>query len=147
MPAEFVGLYLDPETNDLALDASGSLRLARREDAVAQHVRQRLKTFVGEWVYDLEAGLPWLPGNRTGFAIFDRPFQQGLADAVVKAAVLGTAGVIEITGYESRVDRASRGFFVEVEASVQTPDGADFVTIPVSLEASFFVDFSTEFTF
>lgn len=113
--AEYVGLYLDPVTHDLALDASGNLRLARGREAVAQHAEQRLQFYLNEWFLDTGAGLPWLPGNSLGFAIFDRPFNQGAADALVKAEILGTPGMLSLTGFESRVDSASRGFLVEVE--------------------------------
>lgn len=115
MAAEYVGLWLDPVTHDLALDAAGNLRLARGREAVAQHAEQRIQFFEGEWFLDTSAGMPWLPGNPAGFAIFDRPFNQGAADALVKAEILDTPGMLELTAYEGRVDGTSRGFFVEVE--------------------------------
>lgn len=88
-----VGLAIDPETNDLFLDADGNLAVARKAEAVAQHVRQRLMTFRGEWFLDTSAGVPWLD------QILGKQYDPALAEAVVKAEILDTDGVTEITSF------------------------------------------------
>ena len=108
------GLGLDAETHDLYLDASNNLVVARDARAIGEHVKQRLKMFAGEWFLDTTAGLPWLP--RPGqFAIFDRPYQAGQSEALIKAEIFDTPGVVAIEQFEARVDRATRGLIIEAE--------------------------------
>lgn len=142
---EYVGLYLDPVTHDLALDATGNLRLARGREAVAQHAKQRVQFYLGEWFLRTDAGMPWLPGNPAGFAIFDRPFNRGAADALVKAEILGTPGMRELTAYEGRVDGASRGFRVEVEAIAEGSDPRPAASSGEPVRISFSLGFSLGF--
>ena len=87
-----IGLYIDPATGDLALDASGALRLATGREAVAQHARQRLMTHEGEWFLDTTAGIPWFA------RIMGKAFNADAAEAVVKTEVAGTPGVAGIEG-------------------------------------------------
>ena len=97
-----VGLYIDPETNDLAFNNVGHLRIVQGAEAVGQHVRQRLKTFEGEWFLDGSAGVPWLE------EIMGGAYDPALAEAVVKAEILDTPGVTEITSFSVSFDRAIR---------------------------------------
>jgi hypothetical protein len=91
-----IGLAIDPSTNDLALEADGRLSVVHDALAIGQHVRQRLMTFEGEWFLDTTAGVPWLD------RILGRGYDPALAEAVVKAEVLATDGVTEITSFSVR---------------------------------------------
>src|SRR5690606_2352093 len=84
---QHIGLAIDPATNDLFLRPNGELAIVRGAEAVGQHVRQRLKTFSGEWFLDTAAGVPWLD------EILGRGYDPALAEAVVKGEVLDTDGV------------------------------------------------------
>lgn len=95
------GLALDPETNDLFLEAN-SLAVVTGAEAVGQHVRQRLMTFSGEWFLDTTAGVPWLA------QIMGAKYDPALAEAVVKAEILDTDGVVEITGFSVGFDQGVR---------------------------------------
>lgn len=95
------GLALDPETNDLFLDGR-ELAVVTDGEAVGQHVRQRLMTFAGEWFLDTTAGVPWLA------QIMGAKYDPALAEAVVKAEILDTAGVVEITGFSVGFDQGVR---------------------------------------
>jgi len=99
---EHIGLAIDPVTNDLFLRPDGSLAVVRGAEAVGQHVRQRLKTFSGEWFLDTTAGVPWLD------EILGRGYDPALAEAVVKGEVLDTDAVTEITSFSVRFDRQRR---------------------------------------
>lgn len=98
MPIEHVGLALDPATNDVYLGSTNELVLVRGAHAVGQHVRQRLKTFKGEWFLDTEAGVPWLE------QIMGKRYDPALAEAVVKAEILNTHAVTEITSFSVSFD-------------------------------------------
>lgn len=99
---EHIGLAIDPNTNDLFLRMNGEVAVVRNAEAVGQHVRQRLKTFEGEWFLDITAGVPWLD------EILGRGYDPALAEAVIKGEVLDTDAVNEITSFSVRFDRQRR---------------------------------------
>lgn len=97
-----IGLAIDPNTNDLFLRADGSLAVVTDALAVGQHVRQRLKTFENEWFLDSSAGVSWLT------EIFGKQYDPAMAEAVVKAEIMDTDGVTEITGFSVQFFREKR---------------------------------------
>lgn len=109
-----IGIALDKETNDVFLDAEGNLAMAFDAEAIGQHARQRVQTFAGEWYLDTTAGLPWVE------QILGKRYDPALAEAVVKAEILNTDGVTEITSFSIAFDRSSRGVFIrEVEVGTE----------------------------
>jgi hypothetical protein len=99
---------------DLYVDKNGDLAMARYAQAVAQHVRQRLMTFQGEWFLDTRAGVVWLS------EILAHRYNPALAEAVVKAEILGTDGVTEITAFSVAFDRSLRNLIIrEVEVGTE----------------------------
>ena len=100
------GLAIDQHTNDLFLAADGNLAVATDAEAVGLHARQRLQTFSGEWFLDTSCGVPWLD------EILGRTYDPALSEAVVKAELLGTDGVEEITSFSVSFDRATRGLVI-----------------------------------
>lgn len=100
----------DPVTNDLHLDASGDLAMPTDAEAVGLHVKDRLETHQGEWFLDNTAGVPWLS------QILGKGYDPALAEAVVKAEILDTDMVTEITSFSVGFDKGSRGLIInEVE--------------------------------
>lgn len=114
MTIERIGLALRREGSapaDIYLDASGSLAMVRDAEAVGQHARQRLMTHEGEWFLDRTAGLPWVRD------ILGHQYDPVLAEAVLKAEILDTDGVVDINSFSVRFDREVRGlsaFNIEV---------------------------------
>lgn len=100
-----IGLAIDPDTNDLFFEAN-SLAVVTEAEAVGQHIRQRLKTFIGEWFLDTAAGVPWLQ------QIFAKHYNPALAEAVTKSEILATDGVVSIESFSVRFDRTSRGVII-----------------------------------
>src|SRR5690606_17790014 len=100
------GLAIDEATNDLYLAADGNLAVVTDAEAVGQHVRQRLQTFLGEWFLDTTAGVPWLD------QILGKNYDPALAESVVKAEILATDGVEEILSFSVSFDRATRGLII-----------------------------------
>lgn len=120
MTLQRVGLALKRiagEPADLYLEEDGNLAIVRNAEAVGQHVRQRLLTHAGEWFLDTRAGVPWLRD------ILGGQFNAVLAEAVIKAEVLDTDGVVDISSFSVRFDRNSRGlsaFGIEVGTEYDT---------------------------
>ncbi|GFO80971.1 MAG: hypothetical protein A49_05980 [Methyloceanibacter sp.] len=90
------------EPHDLYLEDDGNLAIVHDAEAVGQHVRQRLKTFEGEWFLDTAAGVPWLS------EILGQRYDPALAEAVVKAEVLDTDAIKEITSFSVGFNRERR---------------------------------------
>lgn len=104
-----IGLAISHAANDLIVDEDG-LVLVYEAQAVGQHVRQRLMTFQGEWFLDKNVGVPWL------VRILGNKFDPDLAESVVKAEILKTDGVREITSFSVSFAKATRGLIIkEVE--------------------------------
>jgi hypothetical protein len=101
-----VGFAIDQTTNDLYLASDGNLALATEAAAVGQHGRQRLQTYIGEWFLDRTAGVPWLD------QILGQAYDPALAESVVKAELLDTDGITEITSFSVSFDKATRGLLI-----------------------------------
>lgn len=52
-------LYLDPDSWDLVLDASGNIALASEPYSLAQDAASACRTFLGECWYDTTVGVPY----------------------------------------------------------------------------------------
>lgn len=79
-----------------------SLATVSKAEAVAQHCRQRLLTFSEEWFLDKEAGVPWLD------EVLGQEYDPDLAESIIKAEILETDGVSEITSFSVKFDRTKR---------------------------------------
>lgn len=106
MTSDRIAIAIDQTTNDIYFDDDGNLVMVTKALAVGQHARARLQTFFGEWFLDTSIGVPWLT------QILGQRYDPALAEAVVKAAILGTDGVTGITSFSVTFDRGTRGALV-----------------------------------
>jgi len=74
-------------------------------EAPAQAVMTRLRLQLGEWFLDTSDGTPW---KTRVLGKYTAPFR----DPVIRARMLGTAGVTGIAAYYSTVDSETRQFAV-----------------------------------
>lgn len=116
-----IGLSIQPH-NDLHLDASGNLVLAVDNDAIGQHIRQRLMFWRGEWFLDTTVGVDW-----TRYVLGRPSNEMQIAEAIIKAEIAGTPGVAEIIEFDAEYDRASRGLRINRVVVLTTLD--DEITI------------------
>lgn len=118
-----LGLYLDPDTHDLALDQAGNLKLARDAEAIGQHAKQRLKTFQGEWFLDTAAGVPWMT------YVFPRPPSLAIAESIIKREIAQTPGVNAILSFDMRYALDLRGLEVLKTEITTVYDGDDSLSV------------------
>jgi hypothetical protein len=116
--AQFIGLGLDPATHDLMLDSSGSLVMATDNEAIGQHVKQRLLFYRGEWFLDTLAGTPWFQN------VFVRPHNQMVIESVIKREILDTPGIAELTSFQINIDERTRAIQVLEATALSTLDQA-----------------------
>ncbi len=109
-------LLLDPSTHDLDL-SSGTVELATGADAIAQHIRVRLRLCLGEWFLDERVGVPYFQeilGQRRTAA------RAAFTDQVLREVVSTTPGVLALTEFSSTFVGLTRELQV---AFVATVDG------------------------
>lgn len=114
--AEFTGLALDPATHDLTLDSEGNLKLVHDNEAIAQHVKQCLLFYRGEWFLDVTAGVPWFQN------VFTRPTNQVVIESVIKKAILDVPGVMELTSFNLEINERRRSIEVLEATALSTLD-------------------------
>ena len=101
------------------LDANGDMtfgqglaNFARDAEAVAQNVRTRLYLILGEWFLNTDDGVPYLE------QIFVKPADLALSESILKARIVDTEGVDELTNFQFIFDRNTRK--VTVTGTVST---------------------------
>lgn len=109
---------------DIYLSA-GQIALVQDGNECAQTIGTRLKTFLGEFFYDQNYGVPYWSALQN----------KGSVDALnlaMKRVIEGTAGVDKIVSFQSAVDRTNRLY--SVTAIVSTIYSDDDVTINQNYE-------------
>lgn len=102
------------------LDSSGDMAFGHGKvdfyedsaEGVAQNAKTRLGLWRGQWFLDTGEGTPWLQeilGKRDA------------VDAVIRARILGTPGILSIAEYENITDPDTRS--VSVTATIDTQYG------------------------
>lgn len=110
-------IALDPETGDLRITDGQLVRLEGAE-AVAQRVRVRLLTFLGEWRFDERIGTPWfqqLLGKRRGSDAF--------LLGIVRERILDSEGVADVADLAVEVDTRTRN--ARITGRVISLDGTE----------------------
>lgn len=115
--------YALDDNHDVFLRA-GSLVRVSGSARVAQSIRTRLLFYLGEWFLNQADGTPWEQ------RIFEKGTSLSEVDAILRARILQTDGVVRILSYESRVEAQARRLVVEFD--VETSEG-DAETVSVSL--------------
>jgi len=87
---------------DIFLDETGNLAMTHDAEAVAQHAKQRIMTFEGEWFLNSNVGVPWLSD------IFAQAFDSTLSEAIIKSTIQKTDGVTEIVSFSVNFGRTIR---------------------------------------
>jgi hypothetical protein len=107
-------LKLDDVTGDLVLE-NADLVMTTGSDAVRQHILQRLRTFMGEWFLNLDAGLPYFQD------ILVKDPNLSAIDGVIKNQIIDTPGVLELLSFDMDFDPSSQALVISF--SVQVSDG------------------------
>ena len=71
-------------------ESNGDLSLTTGTDSIDQFLRQKLRTFFGEWFLDNRVGLPYFQ------QIFQKDFDIDIIDSAFKREILTTNGVLEL---------------------------------------------------
>ncbi len=83
-------LQIDETTRDLVL-LNDELILLDGNAAIAQHLRIRLRFFLGEWFLDQRVGIPYFQR-----LLGEKPSEPAIR-SIFRQAILGTPGILELT--------------------------------------------------
>jgi hypothetical protein len=123
---------------DIALDADGDLdftdgelRLLTGVEAIAQHLRIRFRTFLGEWHLDQRIGIPYFQH------VFVKNPNPVLIRSIFREVALGTPGVKLIARLELDLDRTTRTLSVSMSGNCDdgTPFDFDWRDSPLGVAA------------
>lgn len=105
-------LFLNSD-NDIELDVV-DLKTIEGEDAITQHLVQRLKTFLGEWFLDTRRGIGYFQH------ILKKNPDPVIVDTILKDAVINTLGVLQLLSWDLDVDNALRELTLTFRAQTST---------------------------
>lgn len=121
---------------DLRLDDTGDLDIATgdlslvSEDAegIAQRLQTRLRLYLGEWLLDTAAGVPWRE------RVLVRGQNTDAARAVLTAQILSCPGVVALPELTLTLDAPSRALAVTFTALVLPPQtGLEDDATPIAI--------------
>ena len=87
---------------DLDLTPSGELVLLDGIDAIAQHIRIRLRFFLGEWFLDQRVGIPYFQ------QLLGQKPNETAVKSIFRAAILSTPGIESISEMSVDFDGSTR---------------------------------------
>lgn len=106
-------------TADGELDLTAGLALVEDLEQLEQNLRSRLRTFYGEWVFDTSRGVKYYE------EILVKSPDLSVVEGILKATILETAGVVELTEFSMDFDVATRNF--TVTAAITTEYGTVYL--------------------
>ena len=91
--------------SDIKIDSDGDLVLQETDlvlttgqEAIEQHLTQRLRTFVGEWFLNNTIGIPYFQ------QIFKKQPDPIIVDSVLKKEIIETPGIAKLVDFELDLD-------------------------------------------
>ena len=105
----------NPVACDLHLE-NGQLVLVDGAEGIAQHIRNRLQLFRGEWFVDLRVGMPYFE------ELFVKNPDLDVLRTLFREAIQGTPGVSSVPQTDVRMDRVNRSATVTFTAVLDTDE-------------------------
>jgi hypothetical protein len=113
-----IDFLLDPVTNDIYI-LNGKTKWANRVEVVTrQRVYITMNTNRGEWVFNIDFGIPWMKNPNNPIQLLGKT-PKAIIDAYIKEAILSKETVISLDTYVSVLDKETRIMNIEFEAESQ----------------------------
>lgn len=104
-----MNIQVNDITGDIELE-NGELPLVSGSEEYAQFLKQKLRTFLGEWFFDIRLGLPYSQ------QIFVKRLNVPTVEAIFRNEIITTPGVIELQEFDMTLDAATRTLTVSFRA-------------------------------
>lgn len=116
-------LLLNREKNDLVFINGECPTTSDEIDRVIQRLYIRLRTFFGEWWWDVTYGVPWLErilGQKNGKAS---------ADIIIQEQILSENGVQQVVNFSSTYENSKRAYSCSFQVRTQGGQISPIITI------------------
>jgi hypothetical protein len=107
-------IVTDDINNDIVIDGTGSATINSELDAIEQSLKQRLKSFAGDYFLNLREGIPYFQ------QILRKNPDPVIVDSAFKRVIINTKGVTKLTSFS--LDLASNRELT-VSFKVETEEG------------------------
>lgn len=116
-------LKLDPDTGDLVVE-NGDLVLIDDADVVAQMLRLKLRTVLGEWFLDTTSGVDYFR------KILRKGVQQSAVESELRSAIVSVPHVEALRRFDAEYDEGARRFRLDFVVQTDLGDVSLSVTVP-----------------
>ncbi len=123
-------LLLDQLTGDLAIINGDLVLIATTEQLVRQQVEITLRTFRGEWKYNINFGPPYVANANNPIQILGKT-QKNIFDLHMREAILSVEGVTSLDSYSSSVNFTSQIASVVFRASTSSGPIAETIEVTI----------------
>lgn len=114
-------IYLSEATDDIDF-VNNTMRLTNTiEELTRQKVQIHLATFKGEWFANILAGIPYLANNNNPEQLLGKADKR-FFDVAIKTGILSRDGIVDLTSYESVLNKNTRGITVSFKATTESGD-------------------------
>jgi len=104
----------NPIVDDLFLDDNGQLAWTIGAEAIAQHIRIRLRFFKGEWFLDPDEGIPYFQ------EVFKKQTGRDRVEKILRKAITDTPGVAKLLKFSATYEASNRSLHVIFDALLDT---------------------------
>ncbi len=102
------------DKDDILFDDTNDLTLTTSVDAIEQHLKQRLRTFLEEWFLNRKIGIPWMQ------QVLKKNPDEVVVDSVIKREIINTPGIEELTEFSLDIDSSRQ---LRIDFRAQTAEG------------------------
>jgi len=120
-------LLLDPQTHDLVFVNGVATVTQTPSEIVAQRLKVKLYTFLGEWFLDTSIGVPYFQ------QIFGKVRSKSSIDVIFQTIISEDEGVAEIREFNSEMSVGDRGYTMTFKVRASDGTVTDPITISVGL--------------
>lgn len=106
---------IDTATGDIDL-STGDLQFVDGPEAIAQHLRIRLRFFLSEWFLDRRIGIPYYQ------RILVKNARTNVVLAIMRKAITTTPGVLSLISIDTVYESAIRKLTVRFDARIEGSD-------------------------
>lgn len=108
-------ILIDQSTGDIAIVNCNPTLTTNTSELVAQRLQIRLNTFLEEWFYDSQVGVPYFE------QVLVKPYQKSVVESVFRSVILATENVVRIIRFESEFNPQTRTYELTYGVEITNP--------------------------
>lgn len=127
-----VDIFLDPLTGDLSLVDSQMRLTANIEECVRQKVEITLRTFKGEWDFNILFGVPYLENDNNPTQLLGKT-SKAFFDITIKTTIESVEGIVQVLDFESTLTQPEGLLTINFKATTESGEVLD-PTSPITFQ-------------